>query len=106
MLKKIKVFGLIAGAVVLMSSCAMVKAPLGAVLYTDVKAPFAVTSNTNSSKVGTASARSILGIAAIGDASIDAACKNGGIKAIHHVDEQSTNILGLIATYKVIVYGE
>jgi hypothetical protein len=25
---------------------------------------------------------------------------------VHHIDQQVTNILGIIATYKIIVYGE
>lgn len=93
-------------SVVLLSSCAAVKAPVLGLLYTDVKAPLAATSNSNSSKVGTAEATSILGLVATGDASIEAAAKSAGITKIHHVDEHSTSILGIISTYKVIVYGE
>lgn len=88
------------------SSCAMVKAPLSGFLYTDVKAPLVATSNSGASKVGTSEATSILGWVATGDASIDAAARSAGISKIHHVDEQSTNILGIIAKYKVYVYGE
>jgi len=88
------------------SSCAVVKSPLSGVIYTDVKAPFAVTSNGNSSKVGISEATSILGIFATGDASIETAAKSAGITKVHHVDEQSTSVLGLFATYKIYVYGE
>jgi hypothetical protein len=56
--------------------------------------------------VGTSQATSILGWFAFGDASIDAAAKSAGISKIHHVDEQSTSVLGIFATYKVLVYGE
>ncbi len=42
----------------------------------------------------------------IGDASIDAAKRNGKITKVHHVDWQVENILGIIGKYKVIVYGE
>lgn len=90
----------------LLSSCAVVKSPLTGVLYTDIKAPVAATSNSNSTKVGSASATSILGVVATGDASIDAAAKSAGITKIHHVDEHSTSILGFFAKYKVYVYGE
>lgn len=96
----------IAGATLLLSSCATVKSPLSGVWYTDVKAPVAATSNSNSTKVGSAKATSILGIVATGDASIDAAAKSAGITKIHHVDEHSTSILGFFARYKVYVYGE
>lgn len=105
-MKNLKMFSIAAVAAVMLSSCAMVKSPLSAVIYTDVKGPVAVTGNSGSSKVGTAKATGILGILATGDASIDAAAKNGGITKIHHVDEHATNILGLFATYEVIVYGE
>ncbi|MBK8586981.1 MAG: hypothetical protein IPN88_16830 [Bacteroidetes bacterium] len=88
------------------SSCAIVKTPLTSFIYTDMKSPFAITSNSNSTKVGTAKAQSILGIAATGDASIEAAAKSAGITKIHHVDEHSTGILGIVATYEVVVYGE
>jgi len=90
----------------LLSSCATVKSPLSGILYTNVKAPVAVTGNSNSTKVGTSQATSILGIVATGDASIDAAAKSAGITKIHHVDEESRSILGIFAKYKVFVYGE
>jgi hypothetical protein len=107
MLKQIKMFAVSLSIVALMSSCAMVnRSPLVGVLYTNVKSPSLVTNNSNASKVGTAEATSILGIVATGDASIDAAAKSAGITKIHHVDEESTSILGLFAKYKVFVYGE
>jgi hypothetical protein len=97
---------LVLGSSLLLSSCAMVKAPLFATLYTDVKAPFAVTNHSGSSKVGSAKATSILGIVATGDASIETAAKSAGITKIHHVDERVKNILGIYAEYQVIVYGD
>lgn len=106
MVKRIKLFAITIPVVALMSSCAMVKSPITGVWYTEVKAPFAVTSNANSTKVGSAKATSILGAIATGDASIDAAAKSAGITKIHHVDEQAKSILGLYAEYTVFVYGE
>lgn len=105
-MKKVKNLMFVAGATLLLTSCASVKSPLTGVWYTDVKAPLTATSNSNSSKVGSAEATSILGVIATGDASIDAAAKSAGITKIHHVDEQSTSILGFFAKYKVFVYGE
>ena len=102
-MKKFLALILIAG---FMSSCAFVSAPLMGGLYTDVKAPLAVTSNTGSTKVGTAKAVSILGIVATGDASIEAAARSAGISKIHHVDYQATSIIGVYATFTVMVYGE
>ena len=90
----------------LLSSCAYVAAPATGVLYTDVKAPLAVTSNSGSSKVGTGEVTSILGIVATGDASIESAAKSAGITKIHHVDYEAMSILGLYAKYTVVVYGE
>ncbi|MCX6171534.1 MAG: TRL-like family protein [Flavobacterium sp.] len=105
-MKKVKMFLFMAGSSFLISSCAMVKSPLSGYVYTGVKAPVTATSNSNSTKVGTSNATSILGWFAFGDASIDAAAKSAGISKIHHVDEQSTSVLGIFASYKVFVYGE
>jgi hypothetical protein len=106
MMKTIKITVLAAGIALMFSSCAMVKAPLTGMVYTSMNAPLAVTSNSGSSKVGSAKASSLLGIIATGDASVDAACKAAGITKIHHVDEKVSSILGIIATYEVMVYGE
>ena len=95
-----------ATAAIVLSSCAASKAPLTGFIYSDVKAPLTATNNNASTLVGTAEAVSILGAVAQGDASIDAAAKSAGITKIHHIDEHSTNILGIIAKYKVVVYGE
>lgn len=105
-MKKLTKFGFAICAVFLLASCSAVKSPLMGIAYTDVKAPFAVTSNSNSSKAGSAAATSILGLIATGDASVDAAAKSAGISKIHHVDEHVTSILGLYSTYTVFVYGE
>lgn len=88
------------------SSCALAPSPVLGTVYTDVKAPLAATSNPTGSKVGTAEATSILGIAATGDASIEAAAKKAGITRISHVDYQSYSVLGIFAKFTVYVYGE
>ncbi|NIR62256.1 MAG: hypothetical protein GWN00_00465, partial [Aliifodinibius sp.] len=69
-------------------------------------APLIATDSPEYSKTGVSEATSILGIVATGDASIDAAMKNGGITKIHHVDFHSTSVLGIYAKFKVIVYGD
>ena len=90
-----------------LSSCAaLVKAPLTGFLYTGTQQPLEVTDNTLGTKVGEASAISILGWIAFGDASIQKAAKEAGITKITHVDEKSTNVLGAFAKYTVVVYGE
>lgn len=96
----------ICSVLLLMSSCAMVQSPVGAWAYVNVKGPLAVTGNTGSTKVGTAECNGILGLVATGDASIETAAKSAGIKKIHHVDYEASSIIGVIAKYKVVVYGE
>jgi hypothetical protein len=103
---KHKMIVLTIAIIALFSSCAMVKSPVSGYLYTDTKAPFAVTGNTGSTKVGTAQSKSILGWVALGDASIEAAAKSAGITKIHHVDEHVKNYVGFYAIYTVVVYGE
>ena len=41
-----------------------------------------------------------------GDNSIKAAMENGGIKKIHHVDFDVTNVFNLYSKVTTIVYGE
>jgi hypothetical protein len=106
-MKKFRNLVLMGTLAILFSSCAMSRrAPLTGLLYTSTKSPGFVTGNAGASKVGTAEAMSILGLVATGDASIDAAAKAAGISKIHHVDEECTAILGIIAKYKIHVYGE
>ena len=92
----------------LLTGCAMMNsaAPVSGFLYTGVKGPVTATAGPSYSKVGQSSATSILGIIATGDASIDAAMKNGNITKIHHVDYKVDSVLGLFVTYTVFVYGE
>jgi hypothetical protein len=58
-------------------------------------------------KVGTAEAKSILWLVAWGDASYEAAARNGGIKVLKHADQEDLVILfGLYVRWRVIVYGD
>ena len=93
-------------AVTLLSGCAGVMTPAVGIIYSDTSAPIAATMAAGYSKSGSAYCSSILGIVATGDASITAAMKNGGITKIHHVDYNSTSILGLYAKMTTTVYGE
>lgn len=106
MKRKLLSVGMIMAVAALMSSCAAVQSPVSAWAYVDVKGPLAVTGNSGSSKVGTAECQGILGLIATGDASVQTAAKSAGISKIHHVDYESSSILGIIAKYKVVVYGE
>lgn len=90
----------------LASSCASTQ-PHG-VLYTDVRLPMVAgnADTTAAPKVGVAVANSFLGLVATGDASITAACANGGIRKIHHVDWEANSVLGVFSTYRCVVWGE
>ena len=91
----------------LATSCATLSTPAGVgALYTDINAGEAVTSNQLGKKVGTAKATNILGLIATGDASIETAAKQGGIKKISHIDSKKKVILGIYGTYDITVYGE
>ncbi|MEG1643996.1 MAG: TRL-like family protein [Bacteroidales bacterium] len=101
-----KKFFAIAIISVLFASCGVIKSPVAGMIYTNVKDGFTATSNSGSSKVGTATAKGYLGIVALGDASIQAAAKEAGISRIHHVDYQALSYVGVYNVYTVIVYGE
>ncbi|RLC29167.1 MAG: TRL-like protein family [Deltaproteobacteria bacterium] len=76
-------------------------------VYTGVKGPIATgPTSVKYTKVGKAEAKSILGLVATGDASIETAARNGGIRNIKFVDWQVENILGIIGHYTTIVYGD
>lgn len=91
---------------VLLSGCATALSPVSGVLYTNVKAPFAATSAPEQpQRVGRSSVRSVLGLIATGDASIQTAARNGGIREIHFVDYESQNFFGVLSEFTVVVYG-
>ncbi|MBI3782765.1 MAG: hypothetical protein HY270_05115 [Deltaproteobacteria bacterium] len=92
-----------------LSACATTVSPLNGSIYTNVRYPNfydGVTNDGPGSKRGEAEASSVLGIVATGDASVEAAARNGRINKIHTADTEATSILGLYATYKTIVTGE
>jgi hypothetical protein len=91
---------------IVLSGCATASAPVNGFVYSHVLGPVAVTDSADTpTKVGRSYARSIFGLWATGDASIETAAKNGGITKIHHVDHETQVILGIIADYTTIVYG-
>lgn len=106
MARTIVYVGLLCAVVALGAGCATVFTPAWG-FYTDAKwdGPLGE-ADEGYSKIGTATATSILGIIATGDASITTAMKNGGISTVHHVDHTSKNILGIYAEYTTVVYGE
>lgn len=74
-------------------------------IYTNVTTPVNATSNERGAKTGTAKCLSVLGIAATGDCSIEAAAKNGNITEIKTVDKKSYSVLGLFYEQTTIVTG-
>lgn len=84
-------------------------APLQGMIFADINYPSyyqGVEAMGPGSKPGKAQAMSILSLVALGDASIDAACSDGGISKIHTVDHKFTNILGVYQTWTTMVTGE
>ena len=80
--------------------------PVMGLMITDVRSPIAETSKTPGSKIGEATADTILGLIASGDASIKKAAINGGITKIMTVEYKSYNIMGVFARFTTIVTGE
>ncbi len=103
-MKKFVTLSLTSVALAFLSGCASTH-PMG-ILVTDVQLPVAVTANAANLKVGKSHCKTVLGLVAQGDASIEAAKKNGGITKVAAVDWKAKNILGLIGEYECIVYGE
>jgi len=100
-MKKVIVSVGLAVAAIALSSCG---APRVGSLYTDVTAPVAAGSGSGS-KVGTATSTTYLGLVALGDASIEAAKRNGGISSVSSANEQIKSVLGIITTYTTTVRG-
>lgn len=86
--------------------CAMVASPVGnGALYTDVHGPVATGPEAASGKSGKACAANYLGFVAVGNASIEAARKNGGISRISTVDHRSFGVLGIYTQFCTVVSG-
>lgn len=91
----------------LSTGCAMsMNAPVSGFIYTGAKGATAATSSDVGSKTGTACAKSYLGWVGVGDASVGAAAKEGGITKISTVSSDNTNIIGVYAKNCTIVTGE
>src|SRR6185369_10953203 len=90
---------------VILAGCAIAHGPVTAAVTLDMKGPVSLGPAAGSAKIGRSEAWGIL-VYSTGDASISAAMRNGGITRVHHVDQETTNILGLYAKYITVVYGE
>ncbi len=82
---------------------------LNGCLYTNVMVPLDIDADKTviGSKVGTSTFQSVLWLVAWGDASAEAAAKNGNITVINHMDREVFSIFfGLYSKSTTIVYGE
>jgi hypothetical protein len=66
-------------------------------IFSSVDGPIMATTAEKASKSGEACAMNILGLVAVGDNSIEAAKKNGGIKVVSSADYNMLSILGFFS---------
>lgn len=89
-----------------LTGCTAAMTPVFGGLFTQTKGPVSgVDNDVSMDKKGVAEAQGIV-LVGIGDASIEAAMRNGGITKIHHIDHESMSVLGVYSVYRTIVYGE
>jgi hypothetical protein len=90
----------------LLPGCAMAASPVNGAWYTSVKWGMEMPDGPKGSKTGVAECTSALGLIASGDASVEAAMKEGGITKVHTVSHESYSLLGLFARFTTRVTGE
>ena len=76
--------------------------------YHNTSAPVDITFKEGDlgTREGRATSRSFFGLFAFGDASTDAAARNGGLTTVDHIDCRMTHVLfGIYASYETIVTG-
>ena len=82
---------------------------IGGCAYVNTKTPYDrdLDRTDLGSKVGVAEAYSVLWLVAWGDASYEAAARNGGITVLKHADQEIYQVfLGVYTRWRVIVYGD
>lgn len=105
-MKKLLASVLILGGFVISGCYAGAGSPIPGLLYTEIKAPKEGLADAADTKEGVAICKSILGLVALGDCSIEAAKKAGGISKVQYADVEVKNILGIYAEYAVIARGQ
>lgn len=98
-MRTFKLVALMLAAVFLLSGC----------FYAHVRTPLSteLDRTTLGQKTGEASMRSVLWLAAWGDAGTAAAAKNGGITTMYHMDREFLYVLfGAYTRTTTIVYGD
>jgi len=102
----------VVGCSVLSTACAGIYGapvvPPPGFLFSRFSAPLDIDAQATElgSKVGRSSSQSILGLIAVGDASISSAAKAGGITTIRHVDYEFENLVGVFSRFTIVVYGD
>jgi TRL-like protein family len=79
--------------------------PPTGLVYTDIQAPLTFRAEP-STKRGTASTSSILGLFAWGDGGVNAAAHNGAIHDVKQVEYEFLNVIGVYQRYTTVVYGD
>jgi hypothetical protein len=87
-----------------LGGCAHGMTPVTGFAFTQVSGPLAAT-DIAGSKTGMAKCQSILGLVALGDCSVDAAKKDGGITTVSSVDYKNLSILGIFTELTTVVKG-
>ena len=87
------------------SGCMPPKAPVYGFVYMDIKAPEEATPNLLGKKMGKGSCKSLLGVYAKGDCSIETAAREANITRITHVDSYAETVLLVYSKYTILVYG-
>ncbi len=82
-----------------------------AAFYNDLKTPMSdltvATSSDSIARMGKSACVSYAWVVAIGDCSVAAAMKTGGVSKIHHVDSEVFSVVfGVYQKYTTVVYGE
>lgn len=103
---KLSIAGLGICALMLAGCAAGMGSPIPGQLWAEVKAPRLGIGEAADAKEGRAVCKSILGMVALGDCSIEAAKKQGGLSKVEYVDMQTKNILGVYAEYTTVVRGQ
>jgi hypothetical protein len=91
--KQSLVAGLIAIGLVSLSGCMTVQSPALGGIYTNVQYGDTATPAAGANKTGKACATSWFGMVAMGDASIEAAKRAGGITTVSSVDHTANHIV-------------
>lgn len=100
-------FILTAALCILLAGCSTGRSPVSVgLVFTSVSGSESISGNNLGSHSGTACAMSILGLVAVGDASITTAANNGKLNKVSHVDYETTGILGVYSKSCTIAYGE